>query len=66
MQSIVNKIQNLFISQNMNIQVGSLVQTPYGAGKVIAIRENNSPPGIIVKLDYGTAYININDIKLCN
>jgi hypothetical protein len=66
MRSIVNKIQKLSISSNMNPQVGSMVQTPYGIGKIIAIRGNNSPPGIVVQLEYGTAYININDIKLCN
>jgi len=66
MQTIVNKIQNLFISPNTKLQVGSLVQTPYGIGKIITIRENNSRPGIVVRLDYGIAYLNIADIKSCN
>ena len=57
MQTIVNKIQKLSISSNMNPQVGSMIQTPYGIGKVIAIRGNNSPPGIVVQLELSLIHI---------
>ena len=65
MQTIVNKIQKLSISSK-KIEVGNIVQTPYGIGKVIAHRINHSRSVIVVKFEYGTAYLNISDIKLYN
>ena len=39
MKLFVEKIKNLFISDEIKPVVGNIVQTPYGVGKIINIRK---------------------------
>ena len=65
MKLFVEKIKNLFISDEIKLVVGNIVQTPYGVGKIINIRKDNIVP-FVIDLSYGIAYLNINDVQLCN